>query len=455
MAEGDNDTPMIEELFGRDKPRNAGPDRPGESAAGIDPGPGDSVCPPLHRMHETRLVRNAGRMVVGTTMPSPAIALWDAERFSEDSEAIFTAGEKREGGIGYRGAAIAVICAVALGSLAVATRNPERQSGAALPRPVDDKSADEIAAGVPAAGQPTQIMAISKATVGIGEATTPTAAPAVVVPQRRGQPADLVRVAQRDASALNASNVFGPAGKPIRLPVNLNGARNDEYSFLMFRGMPAKVTLSAGFRLKESWAVSLRDIDNLEIETPADFQGSFNLEILLIKGRDTPVESKIVSVEIVPQDIQLPPAAVIAQPQNAPGPQVLTSAPRTLEPPPAFRAAQPSLQPQPKPAPAATATARSRSNIAPAQEEAMLDRANNLMQNKDVSSARLLFEHLAKNGSARGALAMGKTYDPTYLRSLGATGLKPDVEKARQWYRQASELGDQEAAGRLSSLASR
>src|ERR1700754_350082 len=99
---------------------------------------------------------------------------------------------------------------------------------------------------------------------------------------------------QGAASARSASNVFGPAGKPIRLPVSLNGARNDEYSFLMFRGMPAKITMSAGFRLKESWAVSLRDLDDLKIETPADFQGSFNLEILLIKGRDTPVESKVV-----------------------------------------------------------------------------------------------------------------------------------------------------------------
>jgi TPR repeat protein len=29
------------------------------------------------------------------------------------------------------------------------------------------------------------------------------------------------------------------------------------------------------------------------------------------------------------------------------------------------------------------------------------------------------------------------------------------VEKARNWYKQAAELGDQEAQGRLSSLASR
>jgi hypothetical protein len=449
MAEGDKDTPIIEELFGRDKPRNAGQETPEEGAAVADPGMSESICPPLHRMHETRLVRNAGRMVVGTTMPSPSVALWEADHFNNDSRAVFTAGEKR-GGIGYRGAAVAVICAVALGSLAIVTRNPERQSAPAMPRAADDKTGDDVTAGLPAGSQPTQIMAISKTSVAIGEVASASAAPAVVTPQRRGQPANLVRVGQRDASALSASNVFGPAGKPIRLPVSLNGARNDEYSFLMFRGMPAKITMSAGFRLKESWAVSLRDLDDLKIETPADFQGSFNLEILLIKGRDTPVESKVVAVEIVPQDIQLPPASVLAQ-QTAPGPQVLTSAPRTIEPPVAARPAQPSLQPQPAPAP----RSRSTTTIAPAQEEAMLDRAQSLLQNKDISSARLLFEHLAKNGSARAALAMGKTYDPAYLRSIEATGLKPDVEKARQWYRQAAELGDKEAPGRLSSLASR
>jgi TPR repeat protein len=85
----------------------------------------------------------------------------------------------------------------------------------------------------------------------------------------------------------------------------------------------------------------------------------------------------------------------------------------------------------------------------------MMLRAEGLLHNNDVSSGRLLFEHLARSGSARAALAMGKTFDPAFLNTIDAAGLKPDIAKARVWYRQAAELGDQEAAGRLSALASR
>ena len=213
-------------------------------------------------------------------------------------------------------------------------------------------------------------------------------------------PSGLIRVAQKNASGLEVDNIFGPAGKPIRIPVSLSGSRAEEYSFLMFRGLPPKVTLSAGFRLKESWAVSLRDLDNLTLATPAEFQGSFNLEVLLIKGRDTPAESKVISVEIVPQDLQLPSTSSLGQP----GPQVLTAAPRT---PDAERPA------------ATTKRGQVRRALIPASEEqSMMQRADALLQNNDVSSARLLFEHLAKNGSAKAALAMGKTYDPAFFRNI-------------------------------------
>jgi hypothetical protein len=296
--------------------------------------------------------------------------------------------------------------------------------------------------------QPLTVMAISQA-----PAAAPTRvaslSPTVLQSPKKAATGGFVRVAQKDAPTLSVANVFGPAGKPVRLPIDLNGARAEDYSFLMFRGLPANVTLSAGFRLKESWAVSLRDLDNLMIEAPETYQGAFNLEILLIKGRDTPAESQVISVEIVADDIQLPPSQAIAQP-NAPGPQVLTAAPRTIEP--AERAAA-------APAPIVRAAPRAAAPAPAArpspQEEAMMERASSLLSNNDVSSARLLYEHLANSGSARAALAMGQTYDPAYLRSIDPKGLKADIAKARQWYKRAAEMGNQDASSRLSGLASR
>ena len=53
------------------------------------------------------------------------------------------------------------------------------------------------------------------------------------------------------------------------------------------------------------------------------------------------------------------------------------------------------------------------------------------MQSGDVSGARAVFETLALQGSAAGAMALGETYDPLVLRTLVIKGLEADPEKAK------------------------
>ena len=444
MAKGDGNGPSvedllgkgcIEELLGKSKvPGEIGPDplggamiRPAVAVEFV------SISPPLHRLHETRLVRNAGHMAIGMKMAVPLHLTEDADTaFLQDVASAATAEKRARRGLPRT--AVAFACAVALGSTTALTGilAPRGPAGVWQPQQGKGPSSVDVTAALPQA-EPVQALAIS---VGQVANLTPT-----VANLSNHVPSGIIRIAQKDAPGLEVSNIFGPAGKPIRIPVNLTGGRAEEYSFLMFRGLPPKVTLSAGFRLKESWAVSLRDLDNLTLETPAEFQGAFNLEVLLIKGRDTPAESRVISVEIVSQDVGVPATSAITQ--SAPGPQVLTAAPRTpdAERPPVTKRSQ--QQPQ------------ARLTMPASEEQAMMQRAEGLLRNKDVASARLLFEHLAKNGSAKAALAMGKTFDPAFFRTIEAAGLKPDVEKARDWYNQAADLGDQEAPSRLSALASR
>lgn len=442
MAEGDKSAPIFEELFGRESGATTPvPDSSaGQQQAGSGGGDGENSNPPLHRPHETRLVRHAGRMIAGHMMASP-----DA---GYGSVPVFTNGPDKGGASVILRTAVAVTCLMALGSAAALTGILRARDGAGPAAPQADaaRPAETHTASV---SQPETAgpQADERPMIGLIQAAplrqrVAGMSPALALPPGATAPG-FIRVAQKDAPELLATNIFGPAGKPIRLPVSLKGGKSEEYSFLMFRGLPPKITLSAGFRLKESWAVSLRDMENLTLETPADYQGAFNLEILLIKGRDTPAESKIIAVEIVSQDIQLPPSSALSQVQ--PGPQLLTAAPRTVEP------ERPAVVMRPQQA--ATPARASRLTIPVADEQVMMHRAEALLQNKDVASARLLFEHLARSGSGRAALAMGKTFDPAFLRNIEAAGVKPDVDKARAWYRQASELGDQEAASRLSSLA--
>ena len=50
------------------------------------------------------------------------------------------------------------------------------------------------------------------------------------------------------------------------------------------------------------------------------------------------------------------------------------------------------------------------------------------------------------------ALAMGSTYDPRRLWSLGVFGAVGNKERARQWYQRAAELGHPEAKERIGAL---
>ena len=83
----------------------------------------------------------------------------------------------------------------------------------------------------------------------------------------------------------------------------------------------------------------------------------------------------------------------------------------------------------------------------------MVSRAEALLRQGDVLAARLLFERAAAGGSGAGAVGMGKTYDPRFLASIDARGLKGDPARAIEWYRKAAvDPGNREAADRLRVL---
>jgi hypothetical protein len=82
----------------------------------------------------------------------------------------------------------------------------------------------------------------------------------------------------------------------------------------------------------------------------------------------------------------------------------------------------------------------------------LLARAIRLLDKGDIVGARAIYQRAAELGSGSAALALGATYDPNRLWSLGALGLVGNKERARQWYLRASELGQSEAKARLIAL---
>jgi TPR repeat protein len=88
-----------------------------------------------------------------------------------------------------------------------------------------------------------------------------------------------------------------------------------------------------------------------------------------------------------------------------------------------------------------------------AMAAALVSRGDAMLAIKDISAARKLYESAADAGSAAGATALARTYDPDYLATLGVVGLEPDPAAAANWYRKAAALGDRDAETRLRTLA--
>jgi hypothetical protein len=80
----------------------------------------------------------------------------------------------------------------------------------------------------------------------------------------------------------------------------------------------------------------------------------------------------------------------------------------------------------------------------------IVKKGDELMQNGDVASARLMYQRAAEAGEASAAFALAETYDP---QVLAKNGIPPDVGLALQWYAKAKDLGSAQASDRLDRLA--
>jgi hypothetical protein len=85
----------------------------------------------------------------------------------------------------------------------------------------------------------------------------------------------------------------------------------------------------------------------------------------------------------------------------------------------------------------------------------LLARGDQFLALGDVASAGLFYRLAATKGSAKGATALGSTYDPIYLERIGIVGTRPSAAEAIKWYRRAIDMGDRTAAERLGELVNR
>ena len=95
----------------------------------------------------------------------------------------------------------------------------------------------------------------------------------------------------------------------------------------------------------------------------------------------------------------------------------------------------------------AAATAGGMSEIA-----RLMARANALLAQRDIASARIVLERAVDLGSAKAAFALAETYDPIVLAAWRTFGTLGDVARAKQLYAKARAGGVLEAQDRLNAL---
>jgi hypothetical protein len=157
-----------------------------------------------------------------------------------------------------------------------------------------------------------------------------------------------------------------------------------------------------------------------------------------------------VKVERVASALNAPPmiadikAVANAAPPMADLKTAATPPPAQAEAPPAAAAPPP---PQPDPKPISSAPTLDADEIA-----TLVKRGQDLLQNGDLPSARLLLQRAAEAGSASAAFTLGSTFDPLIIQRLGVIGIEADIARARTWYQKAAELGSTAATQQLAKL---
>jgi hypothetical protein len=82
-----------------------------------------------------------------------------------------------------------------------------------------------------------------------------------------------------------------------------------------------------------------------------------------------------------------------------------------------------------------------------------LEEGKRLRAAGNLAGARAIFQRYAQTGDSRAAYLLAETYDPISLAKHQLLPPDSDLEKARLWYRRASEHGSTEANARLDRLS--
>jgi hypothetical protein len=189
-----------------------------------------------------------------------------------------------------------------------------------------------------------------------------------------------------------------PADAAAALGLTVEGARDGAQ--LVICGFAAKSVLTAGRSLDETtWVLPVSEIAAATLLPPRGFVGPMKLTIVLVNPDRSLADRQTLQLQWLPQTPGLPVAPRMAEVNE------------------------------------------------------QLEEGKRLKAAGNLAAARAIFQRLAASGDSRAAFLLAETYDPISLAKLQLPPPDADVEKARLWYRRASEKGSAEANSRLERLS--
>lgn len=192
----------------------------------------------------------------------------------------------------------------------------------------------------------------------------------------------------------------------VKLPMTVSGPAEELVGhYLIVSGLKRGSRMSSGVELMfDTWRIDVAKLNDLQLVVPAGFGRRMHLDIELRRADGTAREKSSLVIAMPGA------AAQIAQDTDDDG---------GLDP-----------------------------NV-----RRDVDQGEVQIDNGNLQGARILFKRAAANGSARAAMLLGGSYDPSLIAAYKtAIPPKADVAEARRWYQRAIELGGSRANQALKQL---
>lgn len=236
------------------------------------------------------------------------------------------------------------------------------------------------------------------------------------------------------------ATITAQSASQIPLPISVGPSRAiPRHTFVRVRGLPPLAALSEGHAIAPgAWAIPLAALPELKIMMPAGAVGRSDFVATLV-AIDGSILAAAKSTLVIAPNQQ-------SQKQGRPpgGVTILRAGTQPKAPDTPARIGGPA------PSTASRLTPEDRERA-----QRLMSKAEEEMDQGNISAARLLYEEAASVGLAEAAMALGSTYDPPELSRLHAFGVVPNRDEARRWYQRARELGAEGAAAQLQRLGAK